>query len=46
MKQKQTNGNRVQYQYDAAGNISQQNYIVAEEDNAEQTVNYQYNANN
>ncbi|WP_370520889.1 hypothetical protein [Snodgrassella sp. ESL0253] len=46
MEQKQTNGNRIQYQYDAAGNISQQSYIAAGQDNVEQTVRYQYNANN
>lgn len=45
-EQKQTNGNRVQYQYDAAGNISRQSYIAADKVDAEQTVNYQYDANN
>ena len=45
-EQKQTNGNRVQYQYDAAGNISRQSYIAADKVDAEQTVSYQYDANN
>lgn len=46
IEQKQTNGNRVQYQYDAAGNISRQSYIAADKVDAEQTVSYQYDANN
>lgn len=46
IEEKQTNGNRVKYQYDAVGNISQQSFIAANADNAEQTVNYQYDANN
>ena len=46
IEQKQINGNRVQYQYDAAGNISRQSYITADKVDAEQTVSYQYDANN
>nr|WP_303831033.1 RHS repeat domain-containing protein [Snodgrassella alvi] len=46
IEQKQTNGNRVQYQYDGAGNISRQSYIAADKVDAEQTVSYQYDANN